>query len=200
MRCAASSIAPGDAAYDEARSVWNGMIDRRPALIARCAGTERRDRGDRLRAQRGTDRRGARRRPQRGRQRHLRRRPGDRPLADEGHPGRPRRRAPSGPRAASPGASSTRETQALGLATTGGLVTTTGIAGFTLGGGIGWLMRKHGLACDNLISADVVTADGQTVRASETENAELLWGLRGGGGNFGVVTRVRVPPASASRR
>ena len=180
-------IRPGDAAYDEARAIWNGAHDRRPALIVRCAGT-----ADVIRAiefARSEDLLVA----VRGGGHSI---PGfstvDDGIVIDLSPMRGIRVDPVARTVrAQPGvtwAELDHETQAFGLAVTGGLVSSTGIAGFTLGGGIGWLMRKHGLACDNLVAADVVTADGQLVHASAVENEELFWGLRGGGGNLGVVT------------
>lgn len=180
-------IGPHDPGYDEARTIWNGAHDRRPALIARCAGA-----ADVLAAVEFA----------RSENLLVAVRGGGHSIpgfstCDDGividlSPMRGVRVDPGARTVhAQPGltwADLDHETQAFGLAVTGGLVSTTGIAGFTLGGGIGWLMRKHGLACDNLVSADVVTADGRLVHASAQENAELFWGLRGGGGNFGVVT------------
>ena len=97
-----------------------------------------------------------------------------------------------------------RETQAFGLAVPSGIVTHTGVAGLTLGGGIGWIMRKHGLSIDQLVSVDLVTADGEFVKASADENADLFWGVRGGGGNFGIVTefefRLRAARAAGAGR
>ena len=180
-------ITPADPSYDETRAVWNAMIDRRPALIVRCAGV-----ADVIAA------------VQFARSQEL-----EIAVRGGGHslPGfstsdggividlsamKGIRVDPDAERVVAQGGVTWREldheTQAFGLALTGGLISSTGIAGFTLGGGIGWLMRKYGLTCDNLEAADLVTADGRLVRASEHENPELYWGLRGGGGNFGIVT------------
>jgi FAD/FMN-containing dehydrogenase len=180
-------VSPGDSSYEEARRVWNGAIDRRPALVVRCRGV-----GDVMTAL-GVARSHDLRVAVRG---------GGHNVAGFGtcDGGIVVDLSPMKGVRVDVGASTVRaeggltwgefdhETQAFGLATTGGLVTTTGIAGFTLGGGIGWLMRKHGLTADNLVAADVVTADGQLIAADAQVEPELLWGLRGGGGNFGVVT------------
>src|SRR3954452_14566763 len=176
-------IRPGDEGYDEARAIWNGSHDAHPALIVRCGGV-----ADVMRAvdfARSEDLVVA----VRGGGHSL---PGfstvDGGIVIDLSAMRSVQVDPVARTAVAQGGATwadfDHETQAFGLATTGGLVSSTGVAGFTLGGGIGWLMRKHGLACDNLIGADVVTADGRLVHASETENPELLWGLRGGGGNF----------------
>src|SRR5215475_4992502 len=168
-------IAPGDPNYDEARTIWNGAHDKRPALIARCAGV-----ADVMRAvefARSEELVVA----VRGGSHSI---PGfstvDGGIVIDLSPMKGVRvDAQAGTAVAQTGLTWSEfdhETQAFGLATTGGLVSSTGIAGFTLGGGVGWLMRKHGLAADNLIAADVVTADGRLVTASETSNRELLWG------------------------
>src|SRR3712207_4263461 len=180
-------LRPGDEGYDTARQIFNGMIDRRPALIARCAGP-----GDVVKAVRFA----------RAHELVVSVRGGGHNVAgnaicDGGlmidlSQMKGIRVDPNTRTACAQGGVTwrefDRECQAFGLATTGGAISSTGIAGLTLGGGFGWLGRSYGMTCDNLLSADVVLADGSVVTASADEHADLFWGLRGGGGNFGVVT------------
>ena len=180
-------IASDDAEYDIARAVWNGAIDRHPLLIARCSTTA--DVVSAVRFARQHDLEIA----VRGGGHNV----AGTAVCDDGividlsamrgvrvDPKRRTARVQGG----ALWGDVDQKTQSHGLATTGGIVSHTGVGGLTLGGGIGWLMRKHGLTIDNLLAVEVVTADGELLRASADEHPDLFWALRGGGGNFGVVT------------
>ena len=180
-------LRPGDDGYDEARTIWNAMIDRHPDLIAQCKGAAD------VRAAVNFARENDLLVSVKGGGHNI----AGRAVADEGlmidlsQMDAVRVDPDAKTARVEPGvvlSELDHETQAYGLATPVGYNSTTGIAGLTLGGGWGWLSRKHGLTVDNLLSADVVTADGQLVHASADQHADLFWGLRGGGGNFGVVT------------
>jgi FAD/FMN-containing dehydrogenase len=180
-------LLPTSPGYDTARTIWNGAIDRHPAGIARCTGVA--DVVAAVRFARARDLVVAVRSGGHG--------VGGHALCDDGlvidlSPVKGIRVDPATRSARAEAGvlwgELDRETQHFGLATVGGIVTHTGIAGLTLGGGIGWLTRKHGATVDNLLSADVVTAEGEFVTASEEENSDLFWAIRGGGGNFGIVT------------
>lgn len=180
-------LLPGNSIYDETRQIWNAMIARRPALIARCKSPD-----DVVQAV-GFARKHSLLVSVRGGGHNI----AGNAVCDDGimidlSLMKSVQVDPNARRATvDPGctlADFDQAAQAHGLATPLGINSTTGVAGLTLGGGFGWLSRKYGMTVDNLLSAEVVTADGSRVRASETENADLFWGLRGGGGNFGIVT------------
>jgi FAD/FMN-containing dehydrogenase len=181
------AVLPDDVSYDEVRAIWNATIDRRPAVIVQCAAAD-----DVLQAIAWARSNGL----------EISIRGGGHNIAgnavcDDGvtidlstmknvRIDAQKRRAYVAPGATL--ADFDRAAQVHGLATPVGVNSTTGIAGLTLGGGFGWLTRKYGMTIDNLVSAEVITADGNQIRTSETENADLFWAIRGGGGNFGVVT------------
>jgi FAD/FMN-containing dehydrogenase len=182
-------VLPCDEGYDDARAVWNAAIDRRPAAIVRCA-----DASDVQRALEFAGTRGLSIAVRGGGHSFAGKAVCDGGLVIDGTPmkqveiDRERRVARAG--AGCTLGDFDAATQAVGFATTLGTAPPTGISGLTLGGGIGWLMGSCGLACDNLVAADLVSADGRVLRASVEENSDLLWGLRGGGGNFGIVTAL----------
>lgn len=190
-------LTAADAGYDAARRIWNAMIDKRPALIVRCVGA-----ADVLEAVRFAASHEVLTSVRGGGHNVAGTAVCDGGLMIDLSPMKGIQVDPAARTAwAQPGLlwqEFDHETQAFGLATTGGVVGETGIAGLTLGGGVGWLVRKYGLTCDNLLAADLVTADGQLRRATPEENGELFWALRGGGGNFGVVTafHYRLHPVS----
>jgi FAD/FMN-containing dehydrogenase len=187
-RFAGELVLPADPAYDAARRVWNGSVDRRPAVVARCTSTD--DVVAALRWARESDLPIAVRGGGHSLAGHST--CDDGVVIDLG----PMKRVdvdPVGRTAVAEAGLLWGEydaaTQQHGLASTGGEISHTGIAGLTLGGGIGWLKKRYGLACDHLLAAEVVTADGRVVRTSAEEHPDLHWALRGGGGNFGIVTR-----------
>jgi FAD/FMN-containing dehydrogenase len=177
----------GDDGYEPARTIYNAMIEHRPAIIARCTGP-----ADVISAVNFARKNGLLVSVRGGGHNVSGNAVCDGGLMIDLSPMKSVRVDPQAKTVRAEAGLTwgefDRETQAFGLATTGGLVSTTGIAGLTLGGGLGWLMGNYGLACDNLISVDVVTADGRLLTASKSRNEDLFWGLRGGGGNFGIAT------------